>query len=189
MWPETTLLLPVWPRDAERLDTTGRKEGRGQSKAVNQQYSFLVGSRCSQDGLKACAIPSLHVCSPLALLSGDSPVRNKMAATNLVVPTWVSLVWRGKANLWPNFCGHKSPVWAMCPARETGMTFPLPESLLFPQKKLGHCAQQWGGNEDRAGKAQSFPRRLGDASPTVEQQLGRRRELKHWTSPPKERFF
>ena len=32
VWPQTTFLLPVWPRDAKRLDTTVRVFSKSQSE-------------------------------------------------------------------------------------------------------------------------------------------------------------
>ena len=48
VWPETILLLPVWPRDAERLDTPGLGSFV-MAKACPQSYN-LLGEK--QGGLK-----------------------------------------------------------------------------------------------------------------------------------------
>ena len=48
VWPKTTLLLPVWPRDAKRVDTPASVD---QSLAVEEGCSYCV-VRDGRNGLK-----------------------------------------------------------------------------------------------------------------------------------------
>ena len=46
MWPPATLILPVWPRDAKRLDIPAR--GKPPTFGEKKKKTFLVGTNVAQ---------------------------------------------------------------------------------------------------------------------------------------------
>ena len=52
VWPKTTPLLPVWPRDAERLDTRGRVWGWGRLADQHWRAGFGAVSAKLLRGLR-----------------------------------------------------------------------------------------------------------------------------------------